>query len=99
MKLHLLEYGTNKEFAVEEIAPYNIPAVGEFFIQDTYAFKGWEDKMYIVKAVTRFTGDNVAIHVSKYDPVAEEKYWQNMVNKIDKIREKVDGSKKSEENN
>ena len=78
----------------------HIPAVGEYVIDDD-KIRGdeWKDKMYIVRAVTHFHDNMVALHVDKYNPDEENSKWEKISQYVKELKEKLDnGSEKSEEN-
>ena len=99
VQVALIRYGTNEKIKDVFMAGH-IPAVGEYFIDDDQAREDWKDKMYVVRAVTHFHENLVAVHVEKYDTDAEEQKWRNAAQYWEKMKErwKIDGSEKSEEN-
>lgn len=99
VQVALIRYGTNEKIK-DVFMTGHIPAVGDFFIDDDHADNDWKDKMYLVKAVTHFHNNLVAVHVDKYDVDAENRKWKNAVQYWEEMKErwKIDGSEKSEEN-
>lgn len=94
IRVVLFEWGTNKKIKTV-LMDEHIPAVGEFFIDDNkVAGDDWEDKMYVVRAVTHFLGSLVALHIEKYDADSERRKWAEVADKLNKIQEDIkDGSK------
>ena len=88
IKATLLEWGTNKVIKAVYFEGH-IPAIGDFFIDDSKITDDWKTKMYIVKAVTHFTGDFVALHITKYNVDAEEAKWKEAVKYWEEIKNKM----------
>lgn len=97
LSVTLFEYKTNKKIGHVYMASH-CPAVGEFYVNSTKIDDTAKDNMYIVRAVTHFQDNKIALHIQKYDAEAEQERWDNMVDTIHKLGEKY-GSEKSEENN
>ena len=96
----LLKYGTNEK--IKDITMVgHIPNEGDFFVDDDHINDNWKNNMYIVRAVTHFRDDLVALHIEKYDVDAEDQKWKEAVKYWEEIRERwhKDGSEKSEEDN
>lgn len=99
LRVTLIRWGTNEKIK-NVIMEGHIPSEGEFFIDDDkVAGEGWKDKMYIVRAVTHFHENLVALHVEKYDVDAENLKWKEAVKHWEEMKErwKIDGSEKSKE--
>jgi len=99
IQVALIEWGTNKKIK-DVFMRGHVPAEGEFFIDDDHAGEDWKDKMYIVRAVTHFHNDLVAVHIEKYDVDEQDRKWKEAVKYWEEMKERwqEDGSKKSEEN-
>ena len=98
-KLHIMEYGPNNKLFEENVSASGVPNVGDYIIADKYCPADWKDKMYIVRAVTRFFSDDVAVHVEKFNVDDEKEYWDNVVDKIRALQKgDKSGSEKSKEN-
>ena len=99
VQVALIRYGTNEKIK-DVFMEGHIPAEGDFFIDDVEAGDDWKEKMYVVRAVTHFHDNLVAIHVEKYDVDAQELKWKEAVKHWEEMKErwKIDGSEKSEEN-
>lgn len=96
LNVTLFEYGTNKKIGNVYMASHH-PAVGDFYVNSTKIDDTANDKMYIVRAVTHFQDNKLALHLQKYDAKAEQERWNSMEETMKKLGEKY-GSKKSEEN-
>jgi hypothetical protein len=100
VQVTLIKYGTNEKIK-DIFMEGHIPAEGEFFIDDTEARDDWKDKLYIVRAVTHFHDNFVAIHIEKYDTEEQDKKWKEAVKYWEEMKErwKLDGSEKSKTDN
>ena len=83
----LISYGTNEKIK-DVFMNGHIPEVGDFFIDDDHADDDWKDKMYLVKAVTHFHNNFVAVQVDKYDADAENRKWKNAVQYWEEMKER-----------
>lgn len=98
LNIALIEWGGNRKIK-DIMMEGHYPTVGEYVIDDVKIADDWKDKMYIVRAVTHFHENLVAVHVEKFNPDAENEKWEKVSTYIKDLKERLDnGSEKSKEN-
>ena len=70
----------------------HIPVVGDYFIDSEEIGKDWENKMYIVRAVTHFLNNLVSLHVERYNVDEETKKWEETAEKLRELLRRTDNA-------